>query len=194
MDWLMWSPCFSTVTKAMNAVEDHGKTEVLQTASHPPSTASLQHHGQFPPLLPSKQTPPDPGGGGSPSPAGPHKTPTMSYASALRAPPKPRPAAPEQAKKNNNPLSLLQELSIGSSNSSNGYYSYFKWNQIHTCTKKWNIYEKNGKIIKKMKKKMILSDSFFSFFFFLQFSFLFFTFNLASCSFTVWQLWFCKRN
>ncbi|KAL2101165.1 hypothetical protein ACEWY4_002926 [Coilia grayii] len=120
----------SIVTKAMNAAEDHGKTEVHQTVSHPPPcTTSLQHHGQFPPLLPSKQTPPDPGGGGggggSPSPAGPHKTPTMSYASALRAPPKPRPA-PEQAKKNNNPLSLLQELSIGSSNSGNGYYSYFK--------------------------------------------------------------------
>lgn len=117
----------------MNAAEDHGKAEVLQTASHPPPcTTALQHHGQFPPLLPSKQTPPDPGGGGgggggggSPSPAGPHKTPIMSYASALRAPPKPRPA-PEQAKKNNNPLSLLQELSIGSANSGNGYYSYFK--------------------------------------------------------------------
>ena len=51
----------------------------------------------------------------------------MSYASALRAPPKPRPAArPEQSKKNSDPLSLLQELSIGSSNGSNGYYSYFK--------------------------------------------------------------------
>ncbi|KAK1885897.1 putative helicase with zinc finger domain [Dissostichus eleginoides] len=54
------------------------------------------------------------------------KPPTMSYASALRAPPKPRAVRPEQAKKNSDPLSLLQELSIGSSNGSNGYYSYFK--------------------------------------------------------------------
>lgn len=165
MHLLMRSPCFSTVTKAMNAVEDHGKTEVLQTASHPPSTASLQHHGQFPPLLPSKQTPPDPGGGGSPSPAGPHKTPTMSYASALRAPPKPRPVAPEQAKKNNNPLSLLQELSIGSSNSSNGYYSYFKWNQIHTCTKKMKyIWKKRKNNQENEEKKWFCQIGFFFFF------------------------------
>uniref|UniRef100_A0A671KC02 Probable helicase with zinc finger domain n=1 Tax=Sinocyclocheilus anshuiensis TaxID=1608454 RepID=A0A671KC02_9TELE len=93
------------------------------------SAASLQHHGQFPPLMPSKQTPPDPGGGNT-SPGGPQgpsnsKPPTMSYASALRAPPKPRPL-PEQVKKNSDPISLLQELSIGSSNSSNGYYTYFK--------------------------------------------------------------------
>ncbi|KAI3352995.1 hypothetical protein L3Q82_019569 [Scortum barcoo] len=54
------------------------------------------------------------------------KPPTMSYASALRAPPKPRAVRPEQVKKNSDPLSLLQELSIGSSNGSNGYYSYFK--------------------------------------------------------------------
>uniref|UniRef100_A0A4W4ECY5 Probable helicase with zinc finger domain n=1 Tax=Electrophorus electricus TaxID=8005 RepID=A0A4W4ECY5_ELEEL len=92
---------------------------------------SLQQHGQFPPLLPTKQTPPDPGGGGSTSPGGGpqvpshSKAPTMSYASALRAPPKPRPT-PEQAKKNSDPISLLQDLSIGSSNGSNGYYSYFK--------------------------------------------------------------------
>ncbi|KAJ4923302.1 hypothetical protein JOQ06_016424, partial [Pogonophryne albipinna] len=38
------------------------------------------------------------------------KPPTMSYASALRAPPKPRAVRPEQAKKNSDPLSLLQEL------------------------------------------------------------------------------------
>uniref|UniRef100_A0AAR2LR08 Probable helicase with zinc finger domain n=1 Tax=Pygocentrus nattereri TaxID=42514 RepID=A0AAR2LR08_PYGNA len=97
---------------------------------HPTSLTSLQHHGQFPPLMPSKQTPPDPGGGGNTSPGGPQasthsKPPTMSYASALRAPPKPRPL-PEQVKKNSDPISLLKDLSIGSSNSSNGYYSYFK--------------------------------------------------------------------
>uniref|UniRef100_A0A671T092 Probable helicase with zinc finger domain n=1 Tax=Sinocyclocheilus anshuiensis TaxID=1608454 RepID=A0A671T092_9TELE len=100
-----------------------------QQSPHPASAASLQHHGQFPPLMPSKQTPPDPGGGNT-SPGGPQgpsnsKPPTMSYASALRAPPKPRPL-PEQVKKNSDPISLLQELSIGSSNSSNGYYTYFK--------------------------------------------------------------------
>uniref|UniRef100_A0A8C1JM07 Probable helicase with zinc finger domain n=1 Tax=Cyprinus carpio TaxID=7962 RepID=A0A8C1JM07_CYPCA len=100
-----------------------------QQSPHPASAASLQHHGQFPPLMPTKQTPPDPGGDNT-SPGGPQgpgnsKPPTMSYASALRAPPKPRPL-PEQVKKNSDPISLLQELSIGSSNSSNGYYTYFK--------------------------------------------------------------------
>uniref|UniRef100_A0A8C5HEK9 Probable helicase with zinc finger domain n=1 Tax=Gouania willdenowi TaxID=441366 RepID=A0A8C5HEK9_GOUWI len=75
-----------------------------QQQTHP---QSLQH--QFPPLM-SKN----------------NKPPTMSYASALRAPPKPRALRPEQVKKNSDPLSLLQELSIGSSNGSNGYYSYFK--------------------------------------------------------------------
>uniref|UniRef100_A0AAR2KAN8 Probable helicase with zinc finger domain n=1 Tax=Pygocentrus nattereri TaxID=42514 RepID=A0AAR2KAN8_PYGNA len=104
--------------------------ECLQQPPHPTSLTSLQHHGQFPPLMPSKQTPPDPGGGGNTSPGGPQasthsKPPTMSYASALRAPPKPRPL-PEQVKKNSDPISLLKDLSIGSSNSSNGYYSYFK--------------------------------------------------------------------
>ncbi|XP_067314224.1 probable helicase with zinc finger domain isoform X5 [Pseudorasbora parva] len=122
------------VSKAMSVVDEHAKAECLQQSPHPASAASLQHHGQFPPLMPSKQTPPDPGGGGggggNTSPGGPQgpgnsKPPTMSYASALRAPPKPRPL-PEQVKKNSDPISLLQELSIGSSNSSNGYYTYFK--------------------------------------------------------------------
>uniref|UniRef100_A0A672S7Y2 Probable helicase with zinc finger domain n=1 Tax=Sinocyclocheilus grahami TaxID=75366 RepID=A0A672S7Y2_SINGR len=110
------------VSKAMSIADE-------QQSPHPASAASLQHHGQFPPLMPSKQTPPEPGGGNT-SPGGPQgpsnsKPPTMSYASALRAPPKPRPL-PEQVKKNSDPISLLQELSIGSSNSSNGYYTYFK--------------------------------------------------------------------
>uniref|UniRef100_A0A672QLB2 Probable helicase with zinc finger domain n=1 Tax=Sinocyclocheilus grahami TaxID=75366 RepID=A0A672QLB2_SINGR len=110
------------VSKAVSVVDE-------QQSPHPASAVSLQHHGQFPPLMPSKQTPPDPGGGNT-SPGGPQgpgnpKPPTMSYASALRAPPKPRPL-PEQVKKNSDPISLLQELSIGSSNSSNGYYTYFK--------------------------------------------------------------------
>uniref|UniRef100_A0A4W4E9T9 Probable helicase with zinc finger domain n=1 Tax=Electrophorus electricus TaxID=8005 RepID=A0A4W4E9T9_ELEEL len=119
------------VSKAMNAVEEHSQAECVHQPTHPASLTSLQQHGQFPPLLPTKQTPPDPGGGGSTSPGGGpqvpshSKAPTMSYASALRAPPKPRPT-PEQAKKNSDPISLLQDLSIGSSNGSNGYYSYFK--------------------------------------------------------------------
>ncbi|XP_076852956.1 putative helicase with zinc finger domain [Brachyhypopomus gauderio] len=120
------------VSKAMNTVEEHSQNECVQPSPHPASLMSLQHHGQFPPLMPTKQTPPDPGGGGgSTSPGGgpqvpSHtKAPTMSYASALRAPPKPRPL-PEQAKKNSDPISLLQDLSLGSSNGSNGYYSYFK--------------------------------------------------------------------
>uniref|UniRef100_A0A8C0YQ05 Probable helicase with zinc finger domain n=1 Tax=Cyprinus carpio carpio TaxID=630221 RepID=A0A8C0YQ05_CYPCA len=110
------------VSKAISVADE-------QQSPHPASAASLQHHGQFPPLMPTKQTPPDPGGDNT-SPGGPQgpgnsKPPTMSYASALRAPPKPRPL-PEQVKKNSDPISLLQELSIGSSNSSNGYYTYFK--------------------------------------------------------------------
>ncbi|KAM6972573.1 putative helicase with zinc finger domain isoform 1-T1 [Aplochiton taeniatus] len=82
----------------------------------------LHHHQQH--QQQQQQVPPEasqvPGGSQNLS-----KPPTMSYASALRAPPKPR-ARPEQVKKNSDPLSLLQELSIGSSNGSNGYYSYFK--------------------------------------------------------------------
>ncbi|XP_013914314.1 PREDICTED: probable helicase with zinc finger domain [Thamnophis sirtalis] len=82
----------------------------------------LQHLGQFPPLMPNKQIV-ESNSNSQPS-AGLNK-PAMSYASALRAPPKPRPP-PEQAKKNSDPLSLFQELSLGSSSGSNGFYSYFK--------------------------------------------------------------------
>ncbi|TSK77148.1 putative helicase with zinc finger domain [Bagarius yarrelli] len=114
------------VSKAVNATEEHTQAECVQQPPHPAGLAALQQHGQFPALLPSKQTPPDPGGVGS-MPASSHsKPPAMSYASALRAPPKPRCPLPEQTKKNTDPISLLQDLSIGSSNSSNGYYSYFK--------------------------------------------------------------------
>lgn len=77
----------------------------------------------------------------------------MSYANALRAPPKPRAVRPEQAKKNSDPLSLLQELSIGSSNGSNGYYSYFKWVShpprsyvSGKINKKKKNHKKNGKM------------------------------------------------
>ncbi|XP_033839572.1 probable helicase with zinc finger domain [Periophthalmus magnuspinnatus] len=102
----------------------------------------LQHLGQFPPLMPNNKAPPPQ----APVESGPHphkpptgelgqaphlsKAPTMSYASALRAPPKPRAARPE-LKKNSDPLSLLQELSIRGSNSSNGYYSYFPMSECH---------------------------------------------------------------
>ncbi|KAJ8264102.1 hypothetical protein GJAV_G00145180 [Gymnothorax javanicus] len=106
--------------KAMRSAEEHMKAEPVQPSVH--NFSPLQHLGQFPPLMPNKQPSADPGGGGGASLS---KPPTMSYASALRAPPKPRPL-PEQVKKNSDPLSLLQELRIGSSNSTNGYYSYFK--------------------------------------------------------------------
>ncbi|MEQ2306821.1 hypothetical protein AMECASPLE_012169, partial [Ameca splendens] len=102
--------------------------------AHPHNLNSLQH--QFPPLMPNKKQqqqpppppPPPPQPPTEPTQGAPNltKPPTMSYASALRAPPKPRAVRPEQVKKNSDPLSLLQELSIGSSNGSNGYYSYFK--------------------------------------------------------------------
>ena len=104
--------------------------------THPHALNSLQH--QFPPLMPNnkqqqqqQQQPPPPPPPQAPTEASQgapnlSKPPTMSYASALRAPPKPRAVRPEQVKKNSDPLSLLQELSIGSSNGSNGYYSYFK--------------------------------------------------------------------
>lgn len=82
----------------------------------------LQHLGQFPPLMPNKQIA-ESANSSQQSPAG--SKPAMSYASALRAPPKPRPP-PEQAKKGSDPLSLFQELSLGSSPGSNGFYSYFK--------------------------------------------------------------------
>lgn len=114
------------VSKAVNAAEEHAQPECVQQPPHPAGLAALQQHGQFPALLPSKQTPPDPGGVGSMPASGHNKPPAMSYASALRAPPKPRCPLPEQTKKNSDPISLLQDLSIGSSNSSNGYYSYFK--------------------------------------------------------------------
>uniref|UniRef100_A0A8C5R894 Probable helicase with zinc finger domain n=1 Tax=Leptobrachium leishanense TaxID=445787 RepID=A0A8C5R894_9ANUR len=89
----------------------------------------LQHLGQFPPLMPNKQIV-EPSGGAAASAVAAaaqqnSSKPTMSYASALRAPPKPKPP-PEQAKKNSDPLSLFQELSLGSSSGSNGFYSYFK--------------------------------------------------------------------
>ncbi|XP_058266742.1 probable helicase with zinc finger domain isoform X2 [Hemibagrus wyckioides] len=114
------------VSKAVNAAEEHVQAECVQQPPHSAGLAVLQQHGQFPALLPSKQTPPDPGGVGSMPASGHNKPPAMSYASALRAPPKPRCPLPEQTKKNSDPISLLQDLSIGSSNSSNGYYSYFK--------------------------------------------------------------------
>ncbi|MCJ8739264.1 hypothetical protein PDJAM_G00045310 [Pangasius djambal] len=114
------------VSKAVNAAEEHVQADCAQQPPHSAGLAALQQHGQFPALLPSKQTPPDPGGVGSMPASGHNKPPAMSYASALRAPPKPRCPLPEQTKKNSDPISLLQDLSIGSSNSSNGYYSYFK--------------------------------------------------------------------
>uniref|UniRef100_A0A671ULM6 Probable helicase with zinc finger domain n=1 Tax=Sparus aurata TaxID=8175 RepID=A0A671ULM6_SPAAU len=96
--------------------------------THPHALNSLQHLGQFPPLMPKNKQQPRPQAPTEASQGAPNlsKPPTMSYASALRAPPKPRAVRPEQVKKNSDPLSLLQELSIGSSNGSNGYYSYFK--------------------------------------------------------------------
>ncbi|XP_069050736.1 probable helicase with zinc finger domain [Lepisosteus oculatus] len=111
-------------SKAVRSAEEHVKPEGAAQLAGSFNFSSLQHLGQFPPLLPKKQPAPDPGGGGPQTP-GMSKPPTMSYASALRAPPKPR-TVPEQGKKNSDPLTLLQELSIGSSTSSNGYYSYFK--------------------------------------------------------------------
>ncbi|XP_052053388.1 probable helicase with zinc finger domain isoform X2 [Apodemus sylvaticus] len=83
----------------------------------------LQHLGQFPPLMPNKQIAESANSNSQQNLAG--SKPAMSYASALRAPPKPRPP-PEQAKKGSDPLSLFQELSLGSSPGSNGFYSYFK--------------------------------------------------------------------
>ncbi|XP_072098762.1 probable helicase with zinc finger domain isoform X1 [Mobula birostris] len=80
----------------------------------------LQHLGQFPPLLSNSQI-----AESSSQQKASGTKPVMSYANALRAPPKPKPP-PEPAKKNGDPLSLFQELSIGSSSGSNGYYSYFK--------------------------------------------------------------------
>ncbi|XP_029424236.1 probable helicase with zinc finger domain isoform X2 [Nannospalax galili] len=83
----------------------------------------LQHLGQFPPLMPNKQIAESANSSSQQSLA--TSKPAMSYASALRAPPKPRPP-PEQAKKSSDPVSLFQELSLGSSTGGNGFYSYFK--------------------------------------------------------------------
>lgn len=129
---VLGSPFHMAASKAVRQTSEQVKTEATAAQQvHPHSLNSFQHLGQFPPLLPSNkqqqplppQTPTEPGQGA----ANLSKPPTMSYASALRAPPKPRAVRPDQVKKNSDPLSLLQELSIGSSNGSNGYYSYFKW-------------------------------------------------------------------
>lgn len=125
----LWLLSHMTASKALRQAEEQAKAEAAGTQqTHPHSLNSLQH--QFPPLMPNnKQQPqPQPQPPTEPSEGAPNlgKQPTMSYASALRAPPKPRAVRPEQVKKNSDPLSLLQELSIGSSNGSNGYYSYFK--------------------------------------------------------------------
>ncbi|XP_030064309.1 putative helicase with zinc finger domain isoform X1 [Microcaecilia unicolor] len=104
--------------------EDHLKAEAIQL----PNSFNynmLQHLGQFPPLMPNKQIVESSSSGGSNQQNASGNKPAMSYASALRAPPKPKPP-PEQAKKNSDPLSLFQELSLGSSSGSNGFYSYFK--------------------------------------------------------------------
>lgn len=118
------SYCFllSAPPKAGRPPEDHLKSENLEV----PSSFNynvLQHLGQFPPLMPNKQIVESANSSGQQSCGG--GKPAMSYASALRAPPKPRPQ-PEQAKKSSDPLSLFQELSLGSSSGSNGFYSYFK--------------------------------------------------------------------
>ncbi|XP_061684668.1 probable helicase with zinc finger domain isoform X2 [Syngnathoides biaculeatus] len=121
-------------SKALHQIEENVKAEspAAQQQTHTPHALnSLQHLGQFPPLMPNnnnKQPQQPQQVLAEPVQAAPNlnKAPTMSYASALRAPPKPRAIRPEQAKKNSDPLSLLQELSIGSSDGSNGYYSYFK--------------------------------------------------------------------
>uniref|UniRef100_A0ABM5FNZ7 Probable helicase with zinc finger domain isoform X3 n=2 Tax=Pogona vitticeps TaxID=103695 RepID=A0ABM5FNZ7_9SAUR len=108
-------------SKTAKSTEEQMKVENLQL-SNSFNYNMLQHLGQFPPLMPNKQMV-ESSSNSQPS-AGANK-PAMSYASALRAPPKPK-APPEQAKKNSDPLSLFQELSLGSSSGSNGFYSYFK--------------------------------------------------------------------
>ncbi|XP_073435910.1 probable helicase with zinc finger domain [Dendrobates tinctorius] len=104
--------------------DEHLKAENMQM-SNSFNYNVLQHLGQFPPLMSNKQIVEPNGSGGAPPNTGGANKPTMSYASALRAPPKPKPP-PEQAKKNSDPLSLFQELSLGSSSGNNGFYSYFK--------------------------------------------------------------------
>lgn len=123
---LLFSP--PAGSKALRQAEEQVKVEATAAQqTHPHSLNSLQHLGQFPPLMPkNKQLRPQAPTEASQGAPNLSKPPTMSYASALRAPPKPRAVRPEQVKKNSDPLSLLQELSIGSSNGSNGYYSYFK--------------------------------------------------------------------
>ncbi|KAJ6650810.1 hypothetical protein lerEdw1_003797 [Lerista edwardsae] len=108
-------------SKTVKPPEDQMKVENIQL-SNSFNYNVLQHLGQFPPLMPNKQIVES--NSNSQQSAGVNK-PAMSYASALRAPPKPKPP-PEQAKKNSDPLSLFQELSLGSSSGSNGFYSYFK--------------------------------------------------------------------
>ncbi|KAG5202776.1 hypothetical protein MJG53_015721 [Ovis ammon polii x Ovis aries] len=108
--------------KTVKAPVEHLKPESLEGPGSFDYSV-LQHLGQFPPLMPAKQVA-ESASSGSPQSSGGGK-PAMSYASALRAPPKPRPP-PEQAKKSSDPLSLFQELSLGSSAGSNGFYSYFK--------------------------------------------------------------------
>ncbi|XP_059526028.1 probable helicase with zinc finger domain isoform X5 [Myotis daubentonii] len=108
--------------KTIKPPEDQLKSENLEVSSSFNYNV-LQHLGQFPPLMPNKQIAESANSSGQQTSGG--SKPAMSYASALRAPPKPRPP-PEQAKKSSDPLSLFQELSLGSSAGSNGFYSYFK--------------------------------------------------------------------
>ncbi|XP_006886330.1 PREDICTED: probable helicase with zinc finger domain isoform X2 [Elephantulus edwardii] len=108
--------------KTVKPPEEQLKPENLELSSCFNYTV-LQHLGQFPPLMPNKQIAESTSSSSQQSSVG--SKPTMSYASALRAPPKPRPP-PEQRKKSSDPLSLFQELSLGSSSGSNGFYSYFK--------------------------------------------------------------------
>nr|XP_045015179.1 probable helicase with zinc finger domain isoform X1 [Jaculus jaculus]XP_045015180.1 probable helicase with zinc finger domain isoform X1 [Jaculus jaculus]XP_045015181.1 probable helicase with zinc finger domain isoform X1 [Jaculus jaculus] len=108
--------------KTVSPPEDPLKPENAEVSSSF-NYSTLQRLGQFPPLMPHKQIAESPNSSSQQSSVG--SKPAMSYASALRAPPKPRPP-PEQAKKSSDPLSLFQELSLGSSSGSNGFYSYFK--------------------------------------------------------------------
>uniref|UniRef100_G3UIX4 Probable helicase with zinc finger domain n=1 Tax=Loxodonta africana TaxID=9785 RepID=G3UIX4_LOXAF len=108
--------------KTVKPPEDQLKSENLELSSSFNYNV-LQHLGQFPPLMPNKQIAESANSSSQQSSVG--SKPAMSYASALRAPPKPRPP-PEQTKKSSDPLSLFQELSLGSASGSNGFYSYFK--------------------------------------------------------------------
>ncbi|XP_075418227.1 putative helicase with zinc finger domain isoform X1 [Tenrec ecaudatus] len=108
--------------KTIKPPEEQLKSESLELSSSFNYNV-LQHLGQFPPLMPNKQLAESASSSSQQSSVG--SKPAMSYASALRAPPKPRPP-PEQTKKSSDPLSLFQELSLGSSSGSNGFYSYFK--------------------------------------------------------------------